>query len=87
MSISSIVKLARCNAFLDALIGPNPINSGGQPTTEVDLIRANISKLFFLAYSSSQTRTADAPSVNGEAVPAVTVPFSSKTNFNPSKIS
>ena len=79
--------MALLRAFLDAFIGPRPINSGGQPTTAVDLIRAKIFKLFFFAYSSSQTITADAPSVNGDAVPAVTVPFSSKASFNPSKIS
>ena len=42
---------------------------------------AIISKLLFLAYSFEQTITAAAPSVNGEDVPAVTVPFLSKAGF------
>ena len=47
----------------------------------VDFILAIIGNLLALAYSSSQTKVAEAPSVNGEAVPAVIVPFSSNTKF------
>ena len=63
------------NAFLEAPIGPKPMNAGGHPLIAVDLILAIIGSLFDLAYSSSHTKVAEAPSVKGEAVPAVTVPF------------
>ena len=50
-------------------------------------ILAIISSLFSLAYSSSQINVAAAPSVSGDAVPAVIVPFSSNASFSPFKIS
>ena len=36
---------------------------------------------FFMAYSSEHTNTAEAPSVNGDDVPAVTVPSAEKAGF------
>ena len=68
-------------------MGPNPITSGAQPWTAVETILAKISSLFSLAYSSSQINVAAAPSVSGDAVPAVIVPFSSNASFSPFKTS
>ena len=67
--------LALFSAFLDAPIGPNPMYSGAQPSTAVETILASISKLLSFANCSSQIKVAAAPSVKGEDVAAVTVPF------------
>ena len=61
--------------------------SGSHPATAILLILANGSRSFLSAYSSLQMSVAEAPSVNGEDVPAVTEPFSSKAGFRSAKLS
>ena len=56
-----------------------------QPDTAVALMRARIFRPWALANSSDVTSVADAPSVRGEEVPAVTVPFASKAGFKTAK--
>ena len=82
ISISLIVSLALSKAFCEAPIGPKPIVSGLHPWTAVETILAKISKLLSLAYSSSQIKVAAAPSVRGDDVAAVTVPFWSNAILN-----
>src|SRR6185437_13576923 len=60
---------------------------GAQPATAMLLTRAITSSLCFAAYSSVQTSVADAPSVSGDDVPAVTVPSASKAGANPASTS
>ena len=67
--------------------GPIPITSGAQPEIAVLLIRANGVSSCSVANSSLQIKTNAAPSVSGDDVPAVIVPFSSNANFKPSKTS
>ena len=73
ISISFIVNFALSNAFWEAPIGPRPIVSALHPCTEVETILAKISKLLSLAYCSSQINVAEAPSVRGDDVAAVTL--------------
>ena len=87
ISISSILRFALLSAFWDAPIGPSPITSGSHPWTEVETIRAKISKLLSFANCSSQIKVVAAPSVNGDDVAAVTVPFWSNASFKPSSFS
>src|SRR5665213_2518304 len=61
--------------------------SGGQPATAMLLTRASTSRLCLAAYSSVQTSVADAPSVSGDEVPAVTGPSASKAGVNPASTS
>ena len=68
--------------LLDSM-GPRPMVSGLQPEIATDLMRARIGRPCSLAYSSLVTSTALAPSVSGEDVPAVTVPFWSNAGFSP----
>ena len=81
------VSPARCKAFLLATTGPMPMISGAQPPTAIDLIRARMGNPLARAYSSTVTKVADAPSVKGEDVAAVTVPFSSKAGFSSASFS
>ena len=74
---------ARASAFCVAAIGPRPMTSGAQPATATDLIFASGVRPCFAAYSAVQTSTAAAPSVSGEAVPAVTVPSWRNAGFRP----
>ena len=50
-------------------------------------MRARIVRPWAFAYASDVTSTADAPSVSGEEVPAVTVPSASKAGFRPESAS
>ena len=61
--------------------------SGLQLETAKDLIRASGSKPFFFANSSVVTSTAEAPSVSGDDVPAVTDLVSLKAGFKSSRVS
>ncbi len=66
---------ARFSAFSVATTGPMPMISGAQPPTATERMRASGFSPCALAKSSEVTSTAEAPSVKGEEVPAVTVPL------------
>ena len=74
---------ARLSALRDEKMGPKPMVSGLHPDTAILAMRAIGLSPLALAYSKEQTSVAAAPSVSGEAVPAVTVPFSSNASFSP----
>ena len=76
-SMSSRERPARSSALREAVTGPIPIISGAQPETAALLMRAIGTRSCSAANSSEQTNTKAAPSVRGEAVPAVTVPLAS----------
>ena len=76
MSMSSIVIPAWVSTFLTAGIGPRPMISGRIAATEEATIRAFGSTPSAFALSSDMTSTAAAPSLSGQELPAVTVPFS-----------
>src|SRR5881227_1239106 len=73
-SMSSIFLPARARAFLLASIGPRPMISGLRPDTAVDTMRASGVRPSSLAFVSLMMMTAAAPSLSGQALPAVTVP-------------
>ena len=82
MSTSSMVISARLSACLEASIGPRPMNSGSSAETPVETIRASGVMPSSLALRSDMTTTAAAPSLSGQALPAVTVPSSRKAGFS-----
>jgi hypothetical protein len=86
-SMSFAASPARVSAFRVAGTGPMPITSASQPATATERIRARIVRPWAFAYASDVTSTADAPSVRGEEVPAVTVPSASKAGFRPDSAS
>ena len=60
-----------------------PITDGSTPATAIETMRAVACRPCLRANSSLVTSTADAPSVSGDEVPAVTTPCSgSNTGFN-----
>src|SRR6185437_5604684 len=61
--------------------------SGAQPATAMLFTCASTSSLCFAAYSSVQTSVADAPSVSGDDVPAVTLPSASNAGASPASAS
>ena len=71
---SSTESLARLSAFRVAGTGPMPMIVGSQPATAVARMRASTFRPWALANSSLTTSTAEAPSVSGDEVPAVTDP-------------
>ena len=76
MSMSAIVIPARLSACFEASIGPRPMNSGSSAERPVATTRAIGLMPSSLARRSDITTTAAAPSFRGQALPAVTVPFS-----------
>ena len=76
MSMSSMLIFARLSACLDASIGPRPMNSGSRADSPVATTRAMGLMPSSFARRSDITTTAAAPSFSGQALPAVTVPFS-----------
>lgn len=80
MSVIAIPALS--SAFLDASIGPKPMISGDSPLTPVDTMRASGVKPNSLALVSLVITTAAAPSLSGQAFPAVTVPFGRKAGLS-----
>ena len=76
-SMSSRESPARSSALREAATGPMPMISGAHPETAMLLMRAIGTRRCSAANSSEQTNTKAAPSVRGEAVPAVTVPLAS----------
>ena len=56
--------------------------SGDSPDTPVDTTRANGVSPSSFALVSDMTTTAAAPSFQGQALPAVTVPFGRNTGFS-----
>ena len=81
-SRSATVSPARSSALRVDTTGPIPMISGRQPEIAMLLIRASGTSPLRLAYSSEQIRVAEAPSVTGDEVPAVTVPLSSNASFS-----
>ena len=81
--MSAMVSPARRSAFSELSIGPSPIIAGSQPDTAKLATRASGVRPWRRTKASEQTITAVAPSVMGEDVPAVTVPFSRNTVRNP----
>ena len=57
--------------------------SGDSPDTPVDTIRASGVSPSSRARTSLMTTTPEAPSLSGQQLPAVTVPFSRNTGFSP----
>ena len=73
-SMSSIVMPACSSTFSTAGIGPRPMISGRIAATEEAMMRARGFSPSSCARSSDITSTAAAPSLSGQALPAVTVP-------------
>ena len=73
-SMSSIVMPAALSTALNAGIGPRPMISGRTAATAEATIRARGLRPRSRAFSSDITSTAAAPSLSGQALPAVTVP-------------
>ncbi len=73
---------ARARACLDASIGPSPMISGDRPLTPVDTMRASGVSPRSLALVSLMITSAVAPSLSGQALPAVTVPFCRNTGLS-----
>ena len=80
MSLIDMPALA--SALCVASIGPSPMISGDRPVTPVATMRANGVRPSSLAFVSLVTITAAAPSFNGQALPAVTVPFGRNTGLS-----
>ena len=75
MSMSSIVMPACSSTALTAGIGPRPMISGRIAATEEAMMRARgFERRAPSRFSSDITSTAAAPSLSGQALPAVTVP-------------
>ena len=72
---------------LIAGIGPRPMISGRTAATEEAMIRARGSRPSASALSSDMTRMAAAPSLSGQALPAVTVPSGLKTGLSAASFS
>ena len=81
--MSPIDMPARASACFDASTGPRPMISGDSPDTPVDTIRASGVSPRCCARSSLITTTPEAPSLSGQQLPAVTVPFSRNTGLSP----
>ena len=79
--MSSIVMLARASTWRQASTGPRPMISGLSPVTPLATMRASGVMPSALAFVSLITMTAAAPSLSGQALPAVTVPPSRKTGL------
>ena len=75
-SISELSQFNLCIREFVELIGPSPINSGLQPETDPEIILPIGFKEFFSQKSSEQINANTTPSVRGDDVAAVTVPFS-----------
>nr|CRL78496.1 hypothetical protein CPGR_02269 [Mycolicibacter nonchromogenicus] len=80
--MSEIDSLAFASAFLTASIGPRPMISGDRPDTPVDTIRASGFRPSSLALVSLVMITAAAPSLSGQALPAVIVPSGRNTGLS-----
>ncbi len=77
--MSSIVIPARASARREASTGPRPMISGDSAVRPVETIRASGVMPSSAALTSLITTTAAAPSLSGQQLPAVTVPFGRKT--------
>ena len=70
---------ARESAWREASTGPRPMISGDRADTPVATTRARGVRPSSLALVALMTTTAAAPSLRGQQLPAVMVPFSRKT--------
>src|SRR5664280_2197270 len=82
-SMSSMVMSARARVWRIASTGPRPMISGLRPDTPLATMRASGVMPSSRALVSLMTTTAAAPSLSGQALPAVMVPPSRKTGFRP----
>jgi hypothetical protein len=87
ISVSSIDSIARASGFLVDSMGPSPMTPGEQPETAKLTIRARGVRPRRTRELSPRTRTAAAPSVIGDDVPAVTVPPALKAGFSSASFS
>jgi hypothetical protein len=85
-SMSSMVMPARPSAWRQASTGPRPMISGLRPDTPDDTMRASGVRPSSLALVSLITSTAAAPSLSGQALPAVTVPSGRNTGLRPESL-
>ena len=74
-------------SFFTAIIGPIPITSGLTPECEYPNIFALTFNPFDFAAAVVLRTNAAAPSFKPDELPAVTVPFSIKTEFKPLRLS
>ncbi len=73
---------ARSSAFLIAPIGATPMYSGSLPHVAAVMIRARGLRPSSAAFSALMSNDAAAPSLSGQALPAVTVPSSLNAGFS-----
>jgi hypothetical protein len=86
-SMSSMVMPARRNAWRDASMGPRPMISGLSPVTPDETTRASGVIPSSAARVSLMTMTAAAPSLSGQALPAVTSPSGRKAGLSSASFS
>ena len=82
-SMSSMVMPASFSAFLVASTGPSPMISGDSPETPVEITRASGVRPSSAAFVSDMTISAAAPSLSGQALPAVIRPSGRNTGLSP----
>ncbi len=82
-SMSSTLRPASCRARRVASTGPYPMISGDRPVTAVETMRASGVSPSSAALVSLMTTTADAPSLSGQALPAVMRPSGRNTGLRP----
>ena len=82
-SMSAIVLPAIRRTLRTASIGPRPMISGVRPVAAVATMRASGVRPSSLALVSLMMTSAAAPSLSGQALPAVTVPSGRNTGFSP----
>ena len=80
--MSPIVMPARARAWRDASTGPRPMISGRGPTPRWPRSGRGREPELRFARVSLMTTTPDAPSLSGQQLPAVMVPFSRNTGFS-----
>ncbi len=86
-SMSPIVMPACSRTAATAGIGPRPMISGRMAATEEATIRARGFRPRSAARCADMTSTAAAPSLSGQALPAVTVPDSLKAGWSAASFS
>ena len=77
-----MVMPARASAWRDASMGPRPMISGFRPVTPEATTRASGVRPSSAARVSLMTITAAAPSLSGQALPAVISPSGRNTGFS-----
>ena len=80
--MSASVIPACASTFSTAGIGPRPMISGRIAAADEATIRARAFRPSAAAFSADITSSAAAPSLSGQALPAVTVPSGSNTGLS-----